>query len=77
MRPGGSRVRGAPAPDALEGEVVERRYAGRAAYFLVATEAPARSKCSRRRRRGEGDRVLVAPAPGGPVPRAFPRQGAA
>jgi putative spermidine/putrescine transport system ATP-binding protein len=63
-----------PRADALEGEIVERRYAGRSAYFRVATEAAGEIEvlgpplAAR-----EGDRVLVVPAPGGPVPRVFPR----
>ena len=67
----------APAPTALalEGTVVERRYAGRAAYFLVATasagelEVLASPDAAR-----EGDRVHVVPAVDGPAPRVFPRQ---
>ena len=67
----------APAPSALalEGTVVERRYAGRAAYFLVATasagelEVLASPDAAR-----EGDRVHVVPAADGPAPRVFPRQ---
>ena len=60
--------------DAIEGAITERRYAGRVAYFLVATAAAgeievlAPPEAAR-----EGDRVFVVPVPGGPVPRVFPR----
>jgi ABC-type Fe3+/spermidine/putrescine transport system ATPase subunit len=60
---------------ALEGTVVERRYAGRVAYFLVATasagelEVLASPDAAR-----VGDRVHVVPAADGPAPRVFPRE---
>jgi ABC-type Fe3+/spermidine/putrescine transport system ATPase subunit len=75
VRPEGLAFTTAPGPNALEGTVVERRFAGRSAYFLVATSAsgeievlapPAAAK--------EGDRVHVVPAPGGLAPRVFPRE---
>ncbi len=63
------------APEALEGRVVERRYAGRVAYFLVATEAAGEIEVQAAANAArEGERVLVVPAPGGPMPRVFPRQ---
>jgi ABC-type Fe3+/spermidine/putrescine transport system ATPase subunit len=74
VRPEGLGFSARPVAEALEGTVVERRYAGRMAYFLVATEAAgeievlATPSAAR-----EGDPVLVVPAPGGPVPRVFPR----
>ncbi len=62
------------APDALEGEVVERRYAGRSAFFRVATrEAGEVEVLAPPHSAREGDPVLVVPAPGGPAPRVFPR----
>ena len=51
----GSPSRRAPGSHALEGTVVERRFAGRSAYFLVATAAVRRDRGARasRRRRGK------------------------
>ncbi len=78
VRPEALEFTARPRADALEGEVVERRYAGRSAYFLVATEAAGEIEVlAPPLAAREGDRVLVVPAPGGPVPRVFPRQGAA
>ncbi|MEO8191359.1 MAG: ABC transporter ATP-binding protein [Acidobacteriota bacterium] len=60
---------------ALPGRVVERRYAGRVAFFSVLIEgtgeadvlaAPDAAKA--------GDEVGVAPAANGPAPRAYPRE---
>jgi putative spermidine/putrescine transport system ATP-binding protein len=59
--------------DSLEGTVSERRYAGRVAYFLVATQAAEIEVLAPPGAAREGDRVFVVPAPGGPAPRAFPR----
>ncbi len=75
VRPEALEFSARPRADALEGEIVERRYAGRAAHFRVATQAAGEIEVlapplSAR----EGDRVLVVPAPGGPVPRVFPRE---
>jgi ABC-type Fe3+/spermidine/putrescine transport system ATPase subunit len=78
VRPEALEFTARPRADALEGEVVERRYAGRSAYFRVATEAAGELEVlAPPLAAREGDRVLVVPAPGGPVPRVFPRQGAA
>ncbi len=74
VRPEGLAFAPAPTALALEGTVVERRYAGHCAYFLVATasagdlEVLASPDAAR-----EGDRVHVVPAPDGPQPRVFPR----
>ena len=75
VRPEGLAFASQSTAEALEGTVVERRYAGRAAYFLVATAAAgelevlAAPDAAR-----EGDRVHVVPAPEGPTARVFPRQ---
>jgi ABC-type Fe3+/spermidine/putrescine transport system ATPase subunit len=75
VRPEGLAFTARASKDALPATVVERRYAGRLAYFLVSTERageleiqapPAAAR--------EGDRVLVVPTPSGPAPRAFPRE---
>jgi ABC-type Fe3+/spermidine/putrescine transport system ATPase subunit len=64
-----------PVAEALEGTVIERRYAGRFAHFLVATEAAGEVEVQAPPSAvREGERVLVVPTPGGPVPRVFPRE---
>jgi ABC-type Fe3+/spermidine/putrescine transport system ATPase subunit len=74
VRPEALEFTARPRADALEGEVVERRYAGRSAYFRVATEAAGEIEVlAPPLAAREGDRVLVVLAPGGPVPRVFPR----
>ena len=76
VRPEALEFTARPRADALEGEVVERRYAGRSAYFRVASEAAGEIEVlAPPLAAREGDRVLVVPAPGGPVPRVFPRAG--
>jgi putative spermidine/putrescine transport system ATP-binding protein len=62
-----------PGPDTLEGVVSERRYAGRVAYYVVATRSGEIEVLAPPTASREGDHVLVAPSPGGPVPRAFRR----
>jgi ABC-type Fe3+/spermidine/putrescine transport system ATPase subunit len=77
IRPEALEFASRPRADALEGEVVERRYAGREAYFRVATESAGEIEVlAPPLAAREGDRVLVVPAPGGPVPRVFPRERA-
>jgi ABC-type Fe3+/spermidine/putrescine transport system ATPase subunit len=74
VRPEALSLSGSPSPQTLAGSVLERRYAGRSAYFVVALDsgdevevlAPPDSA------RG-GDRVFVAPAPDGPEPRVYAR----
>jgi iron(III) transport system ATP-binding protein len=75
VRPEALEFTARPRADALEGEVVERRYAGRSAYFLVQTDAAGELEIlAPPHAAREGDRVLVVPSPGGPVPRVFPRE---
>ncbi len=75
LRPEGLAFAAGPAAEALEGTVVERRYAGRAAYFLVATtEAGELEVLAAPDAAREGDRVHVVRAPNGPAPHVFPRQ---
>ena len=77
VRPEALEFTARPRADALEGEVVERRYAGRSAYFRVETEAAGEIEVlAPPLAAREGDRVLVVPSPGGPVPRVFPRAAA-
>jgi ABC-type Fe3+/spermidine/putrescine transport system ATPase subunit len=64
-----------PQPGTLAGRVKERRFAGRVAYFRVATAAGELEVLAAPDAAREGDHVLVGPAPDGPAPRAFPRQG--
>ena len=74
FRPEGLRLADPDEEDnALGGEVTSRRYAGEATFYevelavggrlLVAADADAARP---------GDRVAVAPRPGGPLPRLFP-----
>jgi putative spermidine/putrescine transport system ATP-binding protein len=75
VRPEGIAFSEPQAPLALAGEVVGRRYAGEMAFFLVRisgageVEVLARSQAAR-----IGQQVGVSPAPGGPAPRAYPRE---
>ncbi|MGH9365746.1 MAG: ABC transporter ATP-binding protein [Thermoanaerobaculia bacterium] len=75
MRPEGLTLSRSPAADALPGEVIGRRFAGRAAYFDVAVEGGSSVEvlgdCDAAR---VGERVFLFPAPGGPAPRVFPRE---
>jgi putative spermidine/putrescine transport system ATP-binding protein len=73
VRPEALGLVSGPRADALAGTVSERRFAGRSAYFRVATDAGELEVLAAPEAAREGDRVLVAPAPGGPIPRAFPR----
>jgi ABC-type Fe3+/spermidine/putrescine transport system ATPase subunit len=73
VRPEALALVSGPRADALAGTVSERRFAGRSAYFRVATDAGELEVLAAPEAAREGDRVLVAPAPGGPIPRAFPR----
>jgi ABC-type Fe3+/spermidine/putrescine transport system ATPase subunit len=73
VRPEALEFTARPRADAIEGEIVERRYAGRTAYFRVATAAGELEVLAPPLAARDGDRVLVVPSPGGPVPRVFPR----
>jgi len=74
VRPEALEFTARPRPEALPGEVAERRYAGRVAYFRVVTEAAGEIEVlAPPLAARDGDRVFVVPAPGGPVPRVFPR----
>ena len=60
------------AVDALAGEVTSRRYAGEATFYEVDLEAGGRLLVADAAgAAGVGDRVAVAPRPGGPLPRLF------
>ena len=77
IRPEALEFTSRPRADALEGKVGERRYAGRTAYFRVATEAAGEVEVlAPPLAAREGDRVLMVPSPGGPVPRVFPKEPA-
>ncbi len=75
VRPEGVAFSERQAPLALAGEIVERRYAGQTAFFLVrlfgAGEIEVQASAKARQ---IGDRVGIVPAPGGPSPRAYPRE---
>ena len=75
VRPEGLLFSDPSAPDSLSGEVLERRYAGREASFLVrlddAGEVEVIAPAGAAR---PGQRVAVVPAPAGPIPRAYPKE---
>jgi ABC-type Fe3+/spermidine/putrescine transport system ATPase subunit len=74
VRPEGLSLSALESPAALAGSILERRYAGRSTYFVIAldsgdeVEVLAPSGSAR-----TGDRVFVLPAPGGPAPRVYRR----
>ena len=74
VRPESLAFASAARADALPGTVAERRFAGRVAYFRVATAAGELEVLAGPDAAREGDRVLVVPEPSGPAPRVFPRQ---
>jgi len=74
VRPESLAFAGAPRSDALSGTVTERRYAGRVAYFRVATAAGEIEVLAPPDAAREEQPVLVVPAAGGPAPRVFPRE---
>lgn len=74
VRPEGLTISHSHAAEALPGQVVGRRFAGRVAYFDVTSEGGSSIEvlgASNAARVGE--RVFLSPSPGGPTPRAFPR----
>ena len=75
VRPEGVAFSEPQAPLALAGEVVERRYAGETAFFLVRLFGFGEVEVSAHpRARRIGQKVGVIPAPGGPPPRVYPRE---
>jgi ABC-type Fe3+/spermidine/putrescine transport system ATPase subunit len=59
---------------AVEGRVVERRFAGRDTYFAVTLEGNGEVEVLASPEAAQpGWKVFVAPLPGGPFPRAYPR----
>ena len=59
----------------VAGRVVERRFAGRDTYFAVALEGNGEVEVLAPSDAAEaGWQVFVAPLPGGPLPRAYPRE---
>jgi putative spermidine/putrescine transport system ATP-binding protein len=73
VRPEGLAFAGTSAAGALEGTISERRFAGLAAYFGVATAAGEIEVLAPAAAHREGDRVAVVPSAAGPAPRVFPR----
>jgi hypothetical protein len=75
VRPESLRMSDGPSAESLPGEVAGRRYVGRIALYDVALDgggavevlaSPDAAK--------QGQKVFVAPDPGGPLPRGFPRE---
>jgi putative spermidine/putrescine transport system ATP-binding protein len=75
VRPEGLAFSDRDSPLGLEGEVIERRYAGRGSFFVVQlygaseVEVLADSRAARL-----GQKVSVVPAPGGPAPRVYSKE---
>ena len=76
VRPEALMLAAAPRPDGLAGRVVERRYAGRTAWYRVATAAGEVEVLAAAGAAKDGDAVVVAPGPSGPLPLAFAREPA-
>ncbi|MGH9399305.1 MAG: ABC transporter ATP-binding protein [Thermoanaerobaculia bacterium] len=77
VRPEGVAFSELHAPLAMAGEIVERRYAGQTAFFLVRLDAGGEVEVLADPKAGRiGQRVGVVPAPSGPPPRVYPREQA-
>src|SRR5262249_39621724 len=74
IRPEGLAFAGTSAAGALEGTIAERRFAGLAAYYVVATAAGEGEGLAPAAAHREGDRAAVARSAAGPAPGVFPRQ---
>lgn len=75
VRPEGLALTGRDAPLALTGEVVEKRYAGHTAFFLVRLDGAGEIEVLQRSGAARiGQRVGVIPAPDGPPPRVYRRE---
>lgn len=73
-RPEGLALSFEKAPDAVAGEVVDRRFAGASAFFVVRLDSTGEVEVTAARGAVKvGDRVFVSPAPTGPMPRAYSR----
>ena len=78
VRPESLAFAPAGALNALPGEVVERRYAGRVAFFTVRLAASGEAEVLAAPGAAHaGDRLSVRPDPGGPVPHVYVRAKAA
>jgi ABC-type Fe3+/spermidine/putrescine transport system ATPase subunit len=72
VRPESLAFRDPGTPDAMAGQVTERRYAGTATYYLVQLETEGEVEVQAGPSAAQpGDRVGVAPADSGPAPRVF------
>ena len=75
VRPESLALASVATSDSVDGTVIERRFAGRVAYYVVARESGgelevlASPDAAR-----EGDRVHVLPSVGGPMPLVFQRE---
>jgi ABC-type Fe3+/spermidine/putrescine transport system ATPase subunit len=74
VRPEALAFAGTSAAGALPGTVVERRYTGGAAYYLVATAAGDVEVLAPAAAHREADAVAVVLSAAGPRPRVFPRE---
>jgi len=74
VRPEGVSLSKSGGADALPGKVSQRRYAGRAAYFLVALDSGEELEAlARPDMFSEGEKIFASLVSGGPPPRIFPR----
>jgi putative spermidine/putrescine transport system ATP-binding protein len=74
IRPEALTLAPSASRESLPGTVVERRYAGRSAYFVVALESGSEVEVlAAPDAAGGGDRVFVAPDRSGPEARVYPR----
>jgi len=75
VRPDSLEIAGGESADSVAGAIVERRFAGRNAYYVVARDSGGELEvlgvpdAAR-----EGERVYVRPSPGGPTPLVFARE---
>jgi ABC-type Fe3+/spermidine/putrescine transport system ATPase subunit len=75
VRPEGLAFSDRDSPLGLDGEVVERRYSGRMAFFVVRLYGAGEVEVlADSRAVAVGQKVSVFPAPGGPPPRVYPRE---
>jgi ABC-type Fe3+/spermidine/putrescine transport system ATPase subunit len=74
-RPEGLTLSAASGPGAVAGEVSERRFAGRVAYFeVVLVSGGSLEVLAPPDAAGIGQKVFVQPAQGAPLPRAYRRE---
>jgi putative spermidine/putrescine transport system ATP-binding protein len=77
VRPEGLTFSDRASPLGLDGEIIESRFAGRMAFFLVRLYGSGQVEVLADARAAEvGQKVSVLPAAGGPPPRVYPKESA-